>query len=117
MRVMGIADCGAGLMLLARPSRVAELAAADGRPPDARIVRLLGLRLAAQGVLQLAWPSPTASRLAAAIDGTHAASMVAVAAWVPTYRRPALVSATLAAGSSVLEVLGAANARPGTASR
>jgi phosphoheptose isomerase len=43
---------------------------------------------------------------AAAVDALHAASMLTAAVAWPRYRRPALTSAALAAGSAVVTVAG-----------
>jgi hypothetical protein len=100
-----------GGALLARPSAVARAVAGDGRPAPSWVVRLLGARLALQsGFVQ--WTrargrhGSAAVRAAAAVDAIHAASMMAVAVRMPSYRRSAVVSGAVAALSAVVAVAG-----------
>lgn len=71
----------------------------SGRPGstvDVTAVRILGLRYAAQSILQLGRPGH-GSRLLTAIDFTHSASMGALAARSSSHRRAATVSMVAAA--------------------
>ena len=90
-----------GLGLLTRAEAVTG--AVDPRYPRGRlwIVRALGLRLVVQHALVLLRRDGTSLRLAAAVDGLHAASMVPALA-APRYRRAALLSGGLAAVSAVV---------------
>lgn len=90
--------CGLGLVALTRPDlllRLTHVRAATPTygPAARRTVRVLGARYVVQSgcgiVLELPW-LPTADAL---VDLAHAASMLGVAALVPTHRRLALVSA------------------------
>ena len=98
---------GAGL--LTAPGRLAGLV--GGPPPPAAIVRVLGARRLVQELALLRWPSPGVAVAAAAVDGLHAASMLAAAGLWPRYRRAALTSAGVAAGSAVLSLVTAAPPR------
>jgi len=75
------------------------------------VVRLLGARYLMQGGAQLAWPSVTVLRGAAVVDGLHAMTMLAVAWRRADYRRPALVSATVALGSAAACTLSSRHSR------
>ncbi|MDK3256487.1 hypothetical protein [Blastococcus capsensis] len=61
---------------------------------------MLGARPVAQHALVLTRPDGASLRLAAAVDGLHAASMLPVLA-VPRYRRAAAVTGGLAAASGL----------------
>ncbi len=91
-----------GVILAVVPGRASRWSAVGGDAPPPWIVRLLGGRMLAQAAA-LEWvrrnrqrDERTALRAGALVDLLHAASMVAAAAFVPRYRRPALVSAGLA---------------------
>jgi hypothetical protein len=56
-------------------------------------------------------PTPITGQLAAAADALHGASMLALAAMIPHYRRPALISAGIAMGSAALGLAGTLRAR------
>ena len=68
------------------------------------IVRVLGVRLLAQGVADLAL-GPRTRVPDIVIDATHAATMVAAAARWPAHRRSAMVSAALATGTAALDLV------------
>ncbi len=103
-RGLGALTCTAGLVLVARPGQVAR-AVSRGTPPEARIVRLLGARMLLQGALLAARPDRRLAAACAAVDGTHAASMVAAAVLLPRYRRAALLSAGVAVGSAAVSAM------------
>lgn len=111
-------EAALGTLLAARPAAVARAAAGPGSTaPPAWVVRVLGLRMAAQGVVEAAAGNggipPRWMRLAgAAVDGTHAASMVALAVWKPAYRRSALLSAGAAAAFAAIGVSAAPEPGP-----
>jgi hypothetical protein len=106
VRALGVVDCCTGLLLLAVPARVAALVTGSGARPTSNAIRLLGARVAAQGAAQMVHPTPTCAQLAAAADALHGASMFALAAMIPRYRRPALISAGIATGSAALGLAG-----------
>lgn len=68
------------------------------------IVRVLGVRLLAQGVADLAL-GPRTRLPDVVIDATHAATMVAAAARWPDHRRSAMLSAALATGTAALDLV------------
>jgi hypothetical protein len=103
-RTVAVADCGAGLMLMALPSRLAALVAGGGARPSPAIVRLLGARMVAQGALQLVRPSTGTVRMAAVTEALHGTSMVGLAVLSARYRRPAVASAAVAAASVAAEL-------------
>ncbi len=117
MTPAGTLTVGEGLVggaLAARPSAVAAAAAGAGTPAPPWVVRVLGLRMAAQ-CLATAWTRGRGAKLrrrallgGAAVDATHAASMVVVARWRPAYRRSALASAGMAASAALLGLVAAA---------
>ena len=91
---------GLGAALLARPRDVVRaLCGGSAEPPEA-VLRVLGARQIVQEVVLLAKPSPAVLTGAAATDAIHAASMVGAALVWPQYRRPALTSGAIAAGSA-----------------
>ncbi len=93
-----------GTLCLAAPDRV--LAAARGAGwRESMVVRVLGARLLLQGGLDLTVGN--LHRLPdAAVEVTHAASMVSLAAFRPAYRSPALTSAAVATSLAVLDLAG-----------
>lgn len=62
-----------------------------------RVTRVLGARELIQAMLASRCRSRRSSLAGAAVDGTHAASMLVLAVWHPAYRRPAAASALTAA--------------------
>src|SRR5206468_6181106 len=94
---------GRGLLavgLLLEPERLVAVVGRGGRQPARWLVRLLGARMLAQSGLELARTTRPVLRAGSAIDALHAASMLALAARRPDYRRSALASAAVAAGSA-----------------
>jgi len=96
-----------GVPLAVRPEFPTRLL---GLPPSGGLVlvtRALGIRYAVQGVASAALTRTAWRRRAlvadAAVDGTHAASMLPVAALLPHVARPALASAALATALAVLD--------------
>jgi hypothetical protein len=110
-RLLGAANAALGTTLLVRPRSVASAASTGGSPPGTAVVRLLGLRYVAQGAAQMALPTSEVLMLSAAVDGLHAASMLALAALRAEYRRPALVSAAAATASAAVTWLEAQRLR------
>ena len=81
------------------------------RPPT-WILRLLGIRMLAQGLVEIVAPRRLTFGVCAGIDATHAVSMLAAARIWPTYRRAALLSAAAAGLSAVVGVAAAASLEP-----
>jgi hypothetical protein len=93
-----VLGAGWGAALLIDPRRVLRATGADPELAGAvGAARVLGARHLLQAAVLAARPGPTA-RWAAAIDGLHVCSMLALAVVAPSYRRPALASAQVAAG-------------------
>jgi hypothetical protein len=103
MRSATVARLVLGTVCLAAPDRVLHVVGSpDARP--VRIVRILGGRL----VLQAGWDVALGARtrgVDVAVELTHAASMVLVAALRPARRRPALLSAAVATGIVALDLV------------
>jgi hypothetical protein len=99
-RLFGVTQCAAGLGLLACPDAVGQAVSGAGRIPPAWLVRLLGARMLGQGLVEMILPDRRRLLTGAAVDASHAASMVGVAALAPDYRRPALISAAAAGFSA-----------------
>ena len=96
--VRGTAD----LVLVVRPDTVLDaLTPGSARPPRG-LVRLLGARVVLQQLLVLAAPTRRTVVLGAAVDGLHAASMVAAALRWPQHRGAAALSAASAAAAGLL---------------
>lgn len=92
-------------VLLVFPHRVAAaVAGRSGALPPRWLIRILGLRVAAQAGLELTSPTAEAVTASALIDGLHAASMVPVL-FSRRYRRPALLSGALATASAAVLLL------------
>jgi hypothetical protein len=103
-RLIGAGSVMLGVTLLATPGRVRDYAA-DNDALHTSWVRLLGARYLVQGMTQLRWPRPEVLQGAAAVDGLHALSMVALAAAAPPYRRSASLSASVALGAAAANAL------------
>jgi hypothetical protein len=102
IRVLAASQGVAGLVLLVRPGDVLDaLAPAPAHPPH-WLVRLLGARVVIQQAVVAAAPSRRLVLAGVAVDGLHAASMVAAALVWPRQRRAATVSALSATASAVL---------------
>ena len=86
---------GAGCV--AAPATVGRLLGlAPGDRRARLLLRVLGARDLGQAVLAATAPPPALLRLGAGVDALHAASMVALAAVSPDYRRPAVTSSAMA---------------------
>jgi hypothetical protein len=72
---------------------------------------MLGIRMLVQGGVELARPRHDVIRVGAAVDATHALSMVGVALVSPRYRRGAVISAAIATASAAALSLTEAAAR------
>jgi hypothetical protein len=98
---LGLAQVGGGALLVARPGEVGRaVSSGGGRPPAPAVVRLLGARMLAQGIVVALFPRRRVCRAAGVVDGAHAASMLGLAAVTATYRRAALASAGVAVVSA-----------------
>jgi hypothetical protein len=93
-----------GVALLARPEQVVAAVTRGNRIPAKEVARVLGGRLAIQGVLLALAPRYRVVSACAAVDLTHAASMSVLAGARPQYRRAALASALAATASGLLTV-------------
>lgn len=98
-RLIGASTLALGLVSALSPATVIPAASRNSNP-TLDVVRLLGARYAVQGTAELVWPRTSVMRCAGYIEGLHLLSMMALAVAQPAYRRPALVSATLATGSA-----------------
>jgi len=105
-------QCVGGAVLLTRPGTVAQTV--GGASPPALVVRLLGARMLAQGLIESVRPTRGVLLAGSGVDAAHALSMVAAAARWPAYRRSALASAATAALAAMLgTALATALARAG----
>ena len=93
VRASAAERCLTGVLLLGVPDTITRLVAGDQPLPPSWLVRVLGGRLLAQGVLEYTRPRRSVIGAGAAVDTAHAASMIAAAALLPAYRRTALASA------------------------
>lgn len=101
-RVLAAVLAAANLTLVVKPDEVvAALAPGPTRPPR-WLVRLLGARVVLQQLVVFTAPTRRLVLLGVAVDGLHAASMVAAAIIWPPQRRAASVSAASATSSAVL---------------
>lgn len=98
-RMVGGGQLVLGLAMVVAPDRVARASAGGSATAPAAIVRVLGLRQAGQGALNLLRPSRAGLDLGAGVDATHLASMIALAVAAPRYRRTAAVSGAIALAS------------------
>jgi hypothetical protein len=105
-RVLGtaawLALAGWGAALTTRPRATVQALCGDAPVPPPAVVRVLGARQLLQSLVLLAAPSRGVTTGAAAVDGLHAASMLAAAAARPRFRRPALTSAAVATVSALI---------------
>jgi hypothetical protein len=113
-RVLAATRSVVGAALLARPMAIARPACRGRREPAAWVVRLLGGRMLAQGVFELLRPRPDVFLAGAAVDGSHALSMLGLAAASNGFRPVALASAGTAAASGVGAALAAEALRSST---
>jgi hypothetical protein len=91
------ARAGYGAVLLCAPGLALGLCTGEASSPRARaVVRFLGARHLAQAALTLWRPRRNVLAAGAAIDGCHAASMLALAAADPHLRRAGLADAATA---------------------
>ncbi len=105
MRAATLVRLGFGGVCLAAPFEVLGLVGGPDRsdPRTALVTRVLGGRLVLQGLADLAWGRRTGG-VGVAVDLTHAASMLPVAALWPAHRRTAMVSAAGATATALLDL-------------
>lgn len=104
-RLVGVASAAWGIVLLAKGDTLyARVSGHQGSSVDVTATRVLGLRYAAQSILQLARPG-TGAKLLSAIDFTHSISMGALAARSPAHRRVATLSMVAAAAIGTVGLL------------
>jgi len=102
VQASAIERCVTGVLLLGRTDAITGLIAGDQPRPPAWLVRVLGSRLLAQGLLECTQPRRQVVLACAAVDAVHAASMVMAAITRPAYRGTAAVSAAEATVSAIL---------------
>jgi hypothetical protein len=98
--VRATAGCGLIVFPEAVVSAIGPPEATDGTTILA--ARVLGVRHLVEASVLALRPSHRVLLTGAAVDAIHAASMVGIALLSPTHRRPALLSATTAAGLAAL---------------
>ncbi len=85
-----------GVGLLAAPGELGAAISHDQTPPPTWVTRLLGARQVGQGAALLIFARREAIWGAVAVDTLHAGTMALAAGLLPSYRRPALFSGTVA---------------------
>ena len=97
MRTIDLVRAWLGLVELTAPTAVLGVVGTDPtNRTSLAVVRLLGARHLGQAVITAARPTPGTRRVGAAVDASHAASMLALAAASRAHRRAALCSAATA---------------------
>ena len=102
MRSVGILRVALGGLLLGRPMEALRLARTSPSSTIVALTRLLGARYAVQGSLDVGVPHDR--RLDAAVEGLHAASMLAIARSGRPHARLARISAGVAAAFAVMDL-------------
>lgn len=114
MRPLGWVRTGYGVALIALPGPTTRLLARRPVGDAGRmVVRVLGLREAAQSLVSAPRPTAAVLRVGSGLDTLHAVTMLALATRSSTWRRPALGSAVVAATFAV-QALGDAQRLPPT---
>lgn len=104
---------GYGLAQVLVPGRLGAVVLRLHRPPGpplTHVARVLGARHLAQALPCAVWPRRGVLQAGVAVDGLHAASMVALAVASPRWRRAALAETCLAVIFTALGVKAAAEA-------
>lgn len=102
MRTVDLAGGLLGAACLLAPARVARVV---GGPDDSHgrlFLRVLGVRHLGQAALLTARPTRRTRSLGAAVDATHALSMLGFGLLDEKVRRPAYTNAAVATGSALL---------------
>ncbi len=100
---------GWGMLLIAAPSETLRAVAGTAPHPVARqVARLLGARELAQAFLI---KNQRRARIGSAVDGLHAASMMALAVSQPKWRRLAFTSAAIASAFGATTWINASQGR------
>jgi len=111
IRALGGVQLIVGLALLLQPRRVAAAVAGGHRRPVAGwLVRVLGARSVAQGAVLIARPTADLAMAGAAVDATHALSMIPFCGSHARHRRAAFASGATAAALSAAGVVAARHA-------
>jgi hypothetical protein len=98
-----LARLALGLVATTRPCLLLP-SRTDPTSAERVVVRILGARYLAQSAGGIVVRRPWVPRVDAAIDLTHAATMLALAAADRRHRRPALLSAGVATGFAVADL-------------
>ena len=93
--LLAVTTTGTGLVLLGRPTALGG--GSSEITPPAAVVRLLGGRYAAQGLIQLANRGDRVLTASVVVDATHLLTMVVAAQRYPQFRRAATISGAVAA--------------------
>ena len=107
MNRLALVRAGYGLLQLGS----LPLSRGTDAPAVRRTVRVLGLRQLVQAAVTAPTPSPAVLALGVEVDLLHAASMVALAAVRPRYRRAALAEALAATALACAGTIAARRAR------
>lgn len=116
MRATDAVRIGLGAILLARPSLPGTLTATSASPRSRLVVRVLGARMLAQGALGLSGRTWTPA-VDAAIETTHALTMLPLLRHGPATARPALLSVLSAASFAAADLRASQRARTGEGRR
>ena len=103
LRPVDLARLCLGLVAIARPGSLLPTGTDSGGRARA-LTRILGARYLAQSASGFAFRGQLVPQVDAAIDLTHAASMLALAAADRPHRRVALLSATLSTGFAAADL-------------
>lgn len=102
-RAFSAAQFALGVATLTRPGDVVGTLTPDGSAaPPPWVVRVLGLRQVVQGTVGILRPTPSMAAWGAAVDASHAASLVPLMVFSPRYRAAAVASSGLAAAAALL---------------
>lgn len=114
IRGIGAGRAVLGGVVIARPETAARWVGGSRRPHIPPVLaRALGARLVVQALAELARPTRRVSRVSAAVDGTHAVSMLGVLGLDRRYRRAAAINAVASTASALLLALDAGPTEPG----
>lgn len=102
-RPVDLARLVLGIAAVAKPGLLLRLSAGDG-PLERGSVRILGARYVVQSTAGLALDRPRVHQIDAAVDLIHASTMLALAVFVPSHRRLAIVSVVTATVFAVADL-------------